>query len=61
MIAAFNEEVGKKGWVSARGTYMAAIHKEFENRGFDYSEIGNDASLSFKNRVKLVKKKIVLE
>ena len=61
MINVFNEEVGKKGWVSARGTYMAAIHKEFENRGFDYSAIGNKKSLSFNNRIKLVKKKIVIE
>lgn len=50
-----------EGWVSARGTYMAAIHKEFDNRGFDYSAIGDKSGLSYKNKIKLSKNKIVIE
>ena len=59
LIRRFNEQVGVRGWVSARGAYVAAIHVEFDRRGFDYSLIGDSISLSFKNKIKLVGKKIV--
>jgi hypothetical protein len=53
IIQAFNKEVGNTGWVSARGSYLAAIRKEFERRSFDYSLIGNERSLSLVSSVKL--------
>jgi hypothetical protein len=59
LIRRFNEQVGVRGGVPARGAYMAAIHAEFDRRGFDYSLIGDSISLSFKNKIKLVGKKIV--
>ena len=53
LVEAFNREVGNPGWGSARGAYLAALHREFQERGFDISAIGNDCSMSLKNKVKL--------
>lgn len=58
LIEAFNREVENPGWVGARGVYLTAMHEEFENRGYDYSAIGNSGGLSLKNKIKLVGKKI---
>ena len=59
LIQAFNREVGNPGWTSARAAYLTALHQEFEDRGLDYSLIGNKTKLSFAKRVKLVGNKIV--
>ncbi len=59
LIQAFNREVGNPGWTSARAAYLAALHREFEDRGFNYSAIGNKTELSFAKRVKLDGDKIV--
>ena len=59
LIAVFNGDVGKSGWVSSRGYFHIALREEFEKRKYDYSAIGDKGSLSFKNRVNLVGKKIV--
>jgi len=61
LIDVFNKEVGNTGWVSARGSYLFALHTEFEDRGYNYSAIGNKKYLSLAKRVKLVGKKIVLD
>ena len=63
IITAFNNEVGdisNKGWGTGRASYLAAIHKEFDKRNFDYSEIGNDKSLSFKSKIVLKENKITI-
>lgn len=59
LIDSFNKDVGNPGWVSARGRFHSALREEFENRGFDFSAIGNKNSLSFANKVVLIDKKIV--
>ena len=59
LIATFNSDVGNLGWVSSRGYFHLALREEFEKRKYDYSTIGDKRSLSLKNRVKLVGKKIV--
>jgi hypothetical protein len=56
LIDAFNDEVGKQGWVSARGSYLAALHDEFIHRGFDFSAMGDMSSLSLGSKVKLTGK-----
>ena len=61
LLVAFNQEVGKTGWVSARGDYLSALRKEFDDRGFDYSSIGDKSCLSINKKIKLVDKKIVPE
>lgn len=58
LIDKFNQEVETEGWGTARASYLAAIHQEFNNRGFDYSEIGNEHELSFKNKIELIGKVI---
>lgn len=60
LIDKFNQEVETEGWGTARASYLAAIHQEFKKRGFDYSEIGDERSLSFKNKIELVGKKILV-
>lgn len=57
LLLAFNNEVGNSGWTSSRASYIAALHEEFENRGYDYSAIGNKGSLAFNKKVRLVDKK----
>lgn len=57
LISLFNREVGIIAWVTARASFLAALHKEFEIREFDFSAIGDSKSLSFKNKIWLGKKK----
>jgi uncharacterized protein YdbL (DUF1318 family) len=60
LVEALNGDVGNPGWVSARASFLTALHDELEARGIDYSAIGNKSSLSLKNKIKLVGKKIVV-
>ena len=53
LIDRFNEEVNNGGSGSARYSFLAALHQEFIRREFDYSEIGDADSLSFKQKVTL--------
>lgn len=60
IIDCFNKEVGNSGWGTARASYLAAIQNEFGRRKFDYSDIGDKKSLSFKYEIYLEKDKIFL-
>jgi hypothetical protein len=51
LVDLFNKDVGNPGWVAARGRFHVALKEEFTRRGFDFSAIGNDISLSFKNKI----------
>ena len=53
LVDAFNREVGNKGWGTARACYLAALHGALDERGVDYSEIGDAKSLSFKQLIVL--------
>jgi hypothetical protein len=59
LIDAFNREVNNIGWTSSRAFYLVALQEEFENRNYDYSEIGDKEGLSLKNKIKLIGKKVV--
>ena len=59
LIDLFNKDVGNTGWVGARARFCSALHEEFENRGFDFSAIGNKNILSFANKITLIGKKII--
>lgn len=61
LINSFNREVRNTGWTSSRACYLSALHEEFENRDFDYSTIGKKDSLSFRKKVKLFNKKLVID
>ena len=56
LVAMFNREVNNKGSGTARFSFLAALHNEFNRRGFDYSEIGDKKSLSFRDRITLENK-----
>jgi hypothetical protein len=58
LISKFNVEVGNRGSGAARFAFLAALHHEFIRRGFDYSEIGDTKSISFKHQVILENKVI---
>jgi hypothetical protein len=51
LISSFNSEVGNRGSGTARFSFLAALHQEFIRRGFDYSEFGDENSISFKHQV----------
>lgn len=53
IIKAFNQEAGNSGWGTARASYLAALHKQLDKRNFDYSEIGDEGSMSLKSKIKL--------
>jgi hypothetical protein len=53
LVAAFNREVGNPGWTSSRASYLAELRREFTAREYNYSAIGDEASLSFKSRIRL--------
>ena len=61
LIEVFNREVGNPGWTSSRSKHLSALHEEFEQRGFDYTSIGGTISLSFKRKIKLAGKKILID
>ncbi|GEM_PF-2118992 len=59
LIGAFNEQVGNGGTGTVKMRYLYAIHREFIDRDYDFSAIGDEKSLSFARKVKLVGKKVV--
>lgn len=61
LIKIFNNEVWNKWWTNLRAIFLVELHNEFENRWFDYSEIWNKKSLSFKNKIELKNKKIFIK
>jgi hypothetical protein len=60
LIDEFNNEVGQLRWMEAESVYLAALHAEFERRGWDLSAIADGESLSRKHKVKLMGRKLVL-
>jgi hypothetical protein len=61
LLEAFNREVWNKWWTSTRAEFLSELHNEFDNRWFDYSEIWDKKSLSFKNHIILENDKIKKE
>jgi hypothetical protein len=59
LVELFNQEINKSGWGTARASYLSAIHQQFIQRSFDISNVGDQVSLSFAGKVKLLGNKIV--
>ena len=57
----FNHEVGNSGWGTSRQAYLVALKEDFERRGIDFSAIGTNDTLSFKRKIKVVNKKIIID
>lgn len=53
LLAVFNKEVWNTWWTSSRAEFLSELHTEFDNRWFDYSEIWDNKTLLFKNKIKL--------
>jgi hypothetical protein len=53
LVASFNREVGKPGWTSSRGSYLAALRNEFKKRDFDFSAVGGADSLSLRVKIRV--------
>ncbi len=52
LVKLFNKEVGNNGWTTTtRGSYLAAMHKEFLERGFNYSNFGGKDFLLLKHKI----------
>lgn len=61
LIDVFNYDVGNPGSVRTRLIFLRALQDEFDNRNFDYSDIGDQTSFSLKNKVKIFNKKIYVD
>lgn len=58
LVEAFNQEVGRDEWTSSRADYLTALYREFKRRQWDFSAIGDENSLSFKDEIRLVDGKV---
>ena len=58
IIDCFNNQVGNTGWTSSRASYLAALHQEFDKRGWDYREIGSETSISLRYHIHLTGNKV---
>ncbi len=59
LVDAFNKEVGKTVWFSARANYLFALRAAIEARGWDYTAIGDEKSMSYKRKVTLEGNKLL--
>ena len=54
LIACFNGEVGKDGWVAARCRYLVALRLALLATGLDCSSFIDDGSMSLASRIERV-------
>ncbi len=54
LIERINAQVGLRCYGFARQAHLRALHEALDERQIDYSAIGDKHALSFKHRVKLV-------
>lgn len=60
IIEAFNSQVGNGGTGTAKMTYLRAIRSQLIKRNIDFSEVGDERTMSYKRKVNLNGKKIVI-
>ena len=46
LMAVYNEDIKKPGWVSARGRFHTALREEFLKRGIDIKTISKNKSVT---------------
>ena len=61
LIERINAQVGLRCYGFARQAHLHALHEALDERQLDYSAIGDQQTLSFSCKVKLVGKQISLE
>lgn len=60
LIIAFNKSIGIRAFNIARQGYLWAMRTQLERRKIDFSVVGNEKVMSYKNKVKLINKKLEL-
>ena len=58
-IIAFIRDVGNRGWVNARGRFLSALRKKFQQSGFDCSEFLTNSSMSMAKKIRIEGHKII--
>jgi len=53
LVQSFNKEVGVKGWVSIRGSYLKALREVFTSRCIDISSVYNGSEFLLDKKVKM--------
>lgn len=53
LITSFNNQVGKRGFNSARAAHDMALFHEIRHRGIDVSAISSGESISFAQKIRL--------
>jgi hypothetical protein len=56
IIARFNQSVGLRAFGVARQGYLKALRASLDERNIDYSAVGDDQTLRFDRKVRLVGK-----
>ena len=56
IIARFNQSVGLRAFGMARQGYLRALRASLDERKIDYSAVGDDQTLRFDRKVRLVGK-----
>lgn len=59
LIEAFNEDVGKPVWITARANFHQALRNEFDRRGIDDTAIFSNGSYALNKKICLEGKKVV--
>ena len=59
IIARFNQSVGLRAFGMARQGYLRALRASLDERKIDYSAVGDDQTLRFDRKVRLVGKVIL--
>lgn len=57
----FNGKVRRRYFNIAISGYMSAMREEFDQRGIDYSAIGDEKSMSYANKIKIVDSLVILD
>lgn len=61
IVYLFNKEVGNNGWTQSRAQFLSNLMTEFKNRNWDFSIIGDEISISLKQRIRLNNHVVELE
>ena len=58
LVEQFNSKVGIRYFNFAIQGFMGAMREELQSRGIDYTEIGNEKTMSYANKIKIINSKI---
>lgn len=58
LVEQFNSKVGIRYFNFAIQGFMGAMREELQSRKIDYTEIGNEKTMSYANKIKIINGKI---